>query len=127
MPRFVLLRHECPNDIPKPSHWDFMLERDGVLCTWELRALPLQWSNSEDTAEEAMQVTRLPDHRIDYLEYEGPVSNNRGSVSRVDSGTFEFVRQGDNYWEVRLLGAKVRGSVRLESLGDSWTMTALHC
>ena len=44
MPRFVLLRHECPPDWVKPSHWDLMLERGQVLETWQLIDLPASWA-----------------------------------------------------------------------------------
>lgn len=30
----------------------------------------------------------LPDHRLMYLDYEGPISGNRGTVSRLTSGTY---------------------------------------
>lgn len=31
----------------------------------------------------------LPDHRMIYLNYEGPISRDRGTVSRLAAGTFE--------------------------------------
>ena len=71
MPRFVILTHDHPH-----LHWDFMLEADGVLKTWRLQDEPLPGRKFETPAEP------LPDHRIAYLDYEGPVSNNRGIVTR---------------------------------------------
>ena len=47
-------------------------------------------------------ATRLPDHRLAYLEYEGPVSGNRGVVRRIDSGKYEIdgntIRFQGNIW-----------------------------
>ena len=35
-------------------------------------------------------VEQLPEHRLVYLDYQGPVSGNRGSVSRVLDGTIQW-------------------------------------
>ena len=43
MARFVLLYHDCPNDHPRPSHYDLMLEANGALRTWAIAALPCSW------------------------------------------------------------------------------------
>ena len=84
MPRFVILRHEG-RDPEQPSvHWDLMLESGGILRTWALAALP--------AAGEPITAEQLPDHRLHYLDYEGPLSGNRGSVTRWDHGSFELVR-----------------------------------
>lgn len=85
MPRFVVLRHECPAGYVRPSHWDFMLEAEGVLRTWALPDAP--------GAGEAMTAEALDDHRLEYLDYEGPLSGDRGAVTRWDQGTYEFERE----------------------------------
>ena len=64
-----------------------MLENQGVLLTWELPKLP---PGALPASFEQLGIRRLPDHRIDYLEYEGPVSNGRGTVQRVDSGEYQL-------------------------------------
>ena len=78
MPRFVILEHNHPD-----VHWDVMLESDETLVTWSLspRSLPL--------GEFQCPVRRLSGHRKRYLDYEGDVSDGRGSVRRIDAGTFE--------------------------------------
>ena len=78
--RFVVLFHKFPPEHQRANHWDLMLEADGTLLTWALDEM-LQPGKS-------IEATRLNDHRADYLEYEGPVSGSRGSVSRVLSGNF---------------------------------------
>ena len=85
--RFVLLRHEMPPNAERGSHWDLMLENRGVLLTWELPQLP---PSPLPATFEQLGIRRIPDHRIDYLEYEGPVSNDRGTVRRVDSGGYQL-------------------------------------
>jgi hypothetical protein len=104
MPRFVLLYHECPPSFGKPSHWDLMLERDGVLLTWSLAALPAAWGGGRDAAEEQIVATRLADHRIAYLDYEGPISGDRGGVTRVDGGEYEVLEETEQAIRVRLQG-----------------------
>ena len=109
MPRFVVLRHELPTGPRAGVHWDLMLERDGVLRTWALAEEPRP--NCEISAEP------LGEHRLDYLEYEGPVSGNRGSVSRWDAGEYEAQSESAEEIVVRLRGAKLRGTVRLRRQG----------
>ena len=36
MRRFVVLHHRLPAESPRATHWDFMIEDDGVLRTWAL-------------------------------------------------------------------------------------------
>ena len=81
--RYVVLRHE---GIPKP-HFDLMLERepDGPLATWRSPVWPLV---------NKTELVPLPDHRRDYLTYEGPLTDDRGHVKRVAEGTFEWLKQG---------------------------------
>lgn len=59
-----------------------MLETDSALMTW---SIPPQCLGESF----ACSATRLPDHRKEYLDYEGEVSDNRGMVSRVDAGVYE--------------------------------------
>lgn len=80
MPQFVILLHEVPAGVARPTHWDLMLEEGGVLRTWAL-------------AEEPRLLVRiaaeqLPDHRLAYLSYEGEVSEGRGRVTRWDEGEY---------------------------------------
>ena len=76
--RFVLLFHELPPNSVRPSHWDLMLEKDGVLQTWAIAQNPLN--------KGVYDAVQLADHRIDYLSFQGPISGDRGHVSRTDFG-----------------------------------------
>ncbi len=109
---FVVLRHEMPDDADRSSHWDFMLEHDGVLWTWSLQ-------NQPDT-DDPQPAERLADHRIEYLDYEGPVSGDRGSVTQWASGTYEVVAWSPaEEVTVRLKGRRLTGLVMLTQSG-SW-------
>ncbi len=105
MPRFVVLRHEMPAGPCAGVHWDLMLESAGRLRTWALAKEPAE------TGEIAAQA--LGDHRLDYLEYEGPVSGDRGTVTRWDSGQYECQADSANEITVRLRGGKLDGTARL--------------
>lgn len=56
---------------------------------------------------------QLPDHRSSYLEYEGPVSGGRGTVSRVESGTYEVLRESADELSVRLTGVAAQGDLTI--------------
>ena len=86
MPRYVILRHDLPAQAGRGLHWDLMLEVDGTLKTWALDAEP--------AAARSISAMQLDDHRLAYLEYEGPVCGDRGQVTRWDHGPYE-VRQWD--------------------------------
>jgi hypothetical protein len=80
MPRFVLLEHDYPQ-----LHWDFMLEWGDALRTWRLLAFP--------QPGQTVPAEASFDHRRAYLDYEGPVSGNRGQVKRCEGGTFQWEPQ----------------------------------
>lgn len=106
--RFVILHHVLESG----EHWDLMLENDGVLLTWQLPADP--------TATDAlpMAAKRIADHRLAYLDYEGPVSQNRGTVHRIDRGETEILELSSNYCRFTLVGSKVRGLLAIRAQGD---------
>jgi hypothetical protein len=128
MPRFVLLLHECPDDRPRPTHCDLMLERGHALETWAVPQLPRQWHGlpvDSDAFSESntVRVERLADHQLAYLDYEGPVSGERGTVRRLDAGTFS---RGDDGCAYSLAGQHIRGDVvfqRSAEDGPLWQMT----
>jgi hypothetical protein len=137
MPRFVLLYHQCRAGYERPSHWDFMLESGGLLRTWALPRLPIDWKAAhERTAAidsacppiaggSSVDAEQLPDHRLVYLDYEGPVSHSRGHVSRIEAGTFIANGERSANWQVTLVGNDVYGEVTLHrstSDGDKWTL-----
>ena len=58
-----------------------------------------------------------PDHRLAYLDYEGPVSGGRGSVTRWDQGTYELEHHSDDELAVVLAGRRLAGRATLCRLG----------
>ena len=118
--RFAVLCHNDRhghND-QRGVHFDFLLEFEGSLRTWALPQPP-------DSAAE-MVCDALPDHRLAYLDYEGPVSGDRGTVAAWDRGTFSVETIDDSRLVVQLRGEKLHGRVTLTKLVDTtdrWRFT----
>lgn len=76
MGRLVLLRHDAPDG---GHHYDLLLERqpgDHRVLTFRLDRI----ISPKDPGSANAQ--RLDEHRAAYLTYEGPISGNRGIVTR---------------------------------------------
>ncbi len=113
MPRFVILEHDHPH-----VHWDLMLEAGATLRTWRLSQPP--------SLGEIIAAESLGDHRTMYLDYEGPVSGNRGKVRRWDLGAFEgqlpAVIQETEQLKLMFRGQRLAGIVSMQALaGTSWS------
>jgi hypothetical protein len=108
MPRFVILEHDHPY-----LHWDLMLEVGDRLRTWRLAQPPEQ--------DKTISATFLADHRRLYLDYEGPLSGDRGRVVRWDAGSFAWETEERDAIEVILEGRRACGRARLARVqGDEW-------
>lgn len=110
MPRFIVLTHDHP-----VLHWDFMLEAGESLATWRLASPP---ESGADIVAEA-----LPGHRLAYLDYEGPVSGGRGSVTRYEAGSFAWLERSETRIRVRLHGERLVGEASLVRGEDQSTWT----
>lgn len=89
-----------------------MLEASGVLRTWRLNSIP--------HGDQTVQAEPISDHRVAYLEYEGPVSGDRGVVRREDTGTFELQAESADAVVVLIDGQKLNGRLEILREGDCW-------
>lgn len=105
---FVVLYHVSPAD----EHWDLMIETGQVLATWRLMSHPRELA----VAGARIRCRRISDHRRDYLEYEGPLSGNRGDVTRVDRGECSIHDKSLNGWVVEFSGEILRGEYLIDAL-----------
>ena len=101
-PIFVIQRHDA-----RRLHYDFRLERDGVLLSWAVpKGVPLE----PGTQHLAVHVE---DHPLSYATFEGeiPAGNyGAGTVEIWDRGTYELVEEKPNGgMTVQLRGDKLDG------------------
>lgn len=117
-PRFVILKHTREG---RALHWDLMLEVGQVLHTWRLDVHP------SDIADEHIAITRIFDHPLRFLDYQGPVNEGKGRVEVADSGFYRPL--GSDSAGVQLLefsGRILKDRFTLEHVArDQWLMTRL--
>ena len=110
--RYVILWHD---GVAEP-HFDLMFEtlRGSALATWRSPRWPV---------EGPTVVTRLKDHRRAYLVYEGELSDRRGRVERVATGTCVVEVGEASVWHITLLtGTRPQQFVfrALDAAHQSW-------
>ena len=82
-----------------------MLEMGSGLATWALQLPP--------DSPGPIPAEALSDHRPAYLDYEGPVSGDRGSVTRWDQGSYQLQHHGPSERVALLAGEKLNGRATL--------------
>ena len=105
MPRFALLEHHWDG-----VHWDLLLEAGDALRTWAIDA-PI-------APDVDLPARALADHRRIYLDYEGPIAGDRGSVRRIDRGDYRPLIWTPGLVRVELSGAQLVGLAQLRMLGE---------
>ena len=103
--RFVILEHDHPF-----LHWDLLLEEECSARTWRLLRKPC--------LREPIAAEPLPDHRLMYLDYEGVVSGDRGSVKRFLAGTYQPMSDQADVLAFALFDNSFAESVLIRTLKD---------
>ena len=111
--RFVVQEHHA-----RRLHWDFRLERDGVLVSWAVpKGVPA------DPKKNHLAV-HVEDHPLDYISFGGdiPAGNyGAGHVSIWDNGTYDTEKWSDREVMVVLHGKRVQGRyVLFRTDGKNW-------
>ena len=111
--RFVIQEHHA-----RRLHWDFRLERDGVLVSWALpRGVPA------DPEQDRLAV-HTEDHPLDYIDFAGEIPKGEyggGKVTIWDRGTYEVEKWEQGKVVIRLAGERVRGRYALfRTRGKDW-------
>jgi len=115
--RFVIQEHHA-----RRLHYDFRLERDGVLVSW---AVP---KNLPDTSTVNHLAVHTEDHPLEYATFEGDIPKGEyggGHVTIWDAGTYDtekFRDPGENGEViVNLHGNRVSGRyVLIQTEGKNW-------
>ena len=116
---FVVLLHQtCGGD-----HYDLMIDRGEFLATWQVPLPP------EQAIRRAIACTRIADHRRAYLDYEGPISGDRGHVRRHDTGQCILDYMDDVCWRITFAGRLLRGRMELRRASvdaDQWSLSSIE-
>ncbi|RAV00045.1 ATP-dependent DNA ligase [Mycobacterium colombiense] len=114
---FVIQEHHA-----RRLHYDFRLERDGVLVSW---AVP---KNLPETTSVNHLAVHTEDHPLEYGGFEGIIPKGEYGAGKViiwDSGTYEAEKFNDSAEKgeviVNLRGSKISGRYALiQTNGDQW-------
>ncbi len=114
MARFVIQEHTTPAGV----HWDLMLEQGAALLTFRLPVPPAQ------AASAATAATKIHDHPLRFLTYEGPVQKNTGRVRIADRGRLHIETQADDRIAFALQGQTLHGAFTLTRADAAeWILT----
>jgi bifunctional non-homologous end joining protein LigD len=103
--RFVVQRHQA-----RTLHYDFRLEREGVLKSW---AVPKGVPEEPGIRRLAIQVE---DHSLEYGDFEGTIPAGQygaGTVEIWDRGTYDLHEWSEERIEFTLHGGRLHGRYRL--------------
>jgi len=117
-PTFVVQEHHA-----RALHWDFRLERDGVLVSWAVpKNLPL------DRGKRRLAV-QTEDHPLEYATFEGDIPRAEyggGTVAVWDHGVYSALKWDDHEVMVDLEGSRLHGRyVLVHTGGKSWIVQRL--
>lgn len=113
---FVILRHEMRDG----EHWDLMIQHGEALRTWRLPV------GGVPTGDHPVPVERIGDHRLAYLDYEGPISGGRGHVWRLDRGKARWINDDPPSMRVELRGKVFNGIFQISDEPDGGGRSRLH-
>jgi len=95
-----------------------MLEADGVLRTYRLDSPPECASGG---VASPCTATRIQDHPLRFLSYQGSVNKGLGTVRIVDSGTYRLFENGTESFRLDFEGETLSGQFRLAHIeGNEW-------
>ncbi|MBW0013433.1 non-homologous end-joining DNA ligase, partial [Mycobacterium sp.] len=110
---FVIQEHHA-----RRLHYDFRLERDGVLVSW---AVP---KNLPETPSVNHLAVHTEDHPLEYGSFEGNIPKGEYGAGKVviwDAGTYEAEKFLDDEVIVNLHGNRISGRYALiQTNGDQW-------
>lgn len=114
MGKFVIQEHYA-----RSHHFDFRLEKDGVLKSW---AVPKGIPETEGMQRLAIQVD---DHTLDFGDFEGTIPEGQygaGEIKIWDRGVYDLIEWSAASITFELQGARISGSFKL----TQFTSTEKH-
>jgi len=110
MSRFVIQEHHATH-----LHWDFRLEKEGVLKSW---AIPKGPPEEKGLKRLAIQVE---DHELSYIDFQGIIPEGQygaGTVKIWDKGTYKIESESSKRVVFELKGKRLKGRYSLVHLKD---------
>lgn len=118
MNRFVIQEHNATH-----LHWDFRLEKDGVLKSWAVPKGP-----PEEKAIKRLAI-EVKDHEISYIDFEGTIPEGQygaGTVRIWDKGTYQIESESPKRIVFELKGKRLKGRYSLVHLKEKqWLLIKL--
>jgi len=119
MPYFVVHEHHA-----KHLHFDFRLEKDGVLKSWAVPKGPSMNPNDKRLA------IMVEDHPLEYGDFEGVIPEGQYGAGKVyiwDKGQYQTVKGclEEGQWEIQLDGEKLKGNfvlLKIKGKPDQWLL-----
>ena len=147
--RFTLLRHQVGSQFDRVGlvadaavHWDWLFDRSGEpefkdshpLMAWA--SLPLEvpfgsHGKSDQSMAEDWELTfhmeRLANHRAKYLDFDGDIGGERGSVSQVLSSDYLIVHEDEHEFSVDLVLPQSAYRLVMLRTAEAWTANLSQC
>lgn len=117
MRRTVVLLHTRPG---RPDHFDWLIDQPER--THEHRLITFRTPCRPDQQPQ-FDAEKAPDHRAFYLDYEGPLSEDRGEVTRVAQGTVLEWLINDQAIHATVKWGASTVKYHATQMGSSWRFT----
>ncbi|MBI5027149.1 MAG: 3'-phosphoesterase [Nitrospirae bacterium] len=119
MKRFVVQEHHA-----RHLHWDFRLEKEGILKSW---AVPKGPPEKKAIKRLAVQVE---DHELSYIDFEGTIAEGlygAGTVKIWDKGIYTMESESLKRLVFELKGRRLTGKYALVHLRENqWLLMKLE-
>jgi len=110
--KFVVQRHNASH-----LHWDFRLEKDGVLKSW---AVPKGLPTSSGVNRLAIPTE---DHDMEWASFEGKIPKGlygAGEVTMWDQGKYSIISWGEDFIQINLQGKRYEGIYDMRKINKDW-------
>ena len=104
--RFAILQHDYPT-----LHWDIFLQEGNRLLSWR--------GDHHGHFLNGGLVVQTDDHRLVYLDYQGPLTGQRGTVRRIDGGALAWKHRGEHEFIAEIKGQRWQGLLRLKKIDET--------
>lgn len=111
--RFVVHFHSH-----QKNHYDLMIEKNESLITWQIEEKDL----IDILNGKIINVKKIQDHRKVYLDYEGPITCDRGYVEIFDTGEYEEIEWNNLNIILNFFGKKITGKLQIINRNNNYTL-----